>query len=360
MSWPDLSNDVSKLIYDKLHHRLDRIRFSFVCKRWNTIHRELNTRPFLMYYSSSSTDHHFTFRGPPLDRTFSRKIRVSADVIASKQGWLLIKDRENPLLYCCNPFTCNQINLPKFDPGVNPNAVFTAPPSSRDCVLFVVGSTDVGSEFVTINFIRCGDPYFSWKIFRVRNISDAVSCKGLAYHEGKLYCFFDSGKLGIWKLINNDWTVVASPLKPIPQTAARMTTTSRIMTMVRSLGIQYDYLPPGPFKEYHMMNCEGDILVLCTSKGFVPFSIFELDTKKMDWVNVTNLKHRAIFFNAGRNRCSSIAIRADKLSLRNKIFYFYEHVGSYIWIYDLETRSHRLSDSYPDKLEDLQVWIDPI
>ncbi|KAK9288167.1 hypothetical protein L1049_016616 [Liquidambar formosana] len=111
-----------------------------------------------------------------------RRIFIGADLLASKNGWLLLKNCDRPFLY--NPFMREMINLPNLDIGSD-KATLSTMSTSAECMVFVIKRSMTGDKII-ISMYHCGDT--EWTTYTFEGLFNCV--KDVVYSKGKFYCVF--------------------------------------------------------------------------------------------------------------------------------------------------------------------------
>ncbi|EXC34677.1 F-box/kelch-repeat protein [Morus notabilis] len=201
--WSDLPFELLSQISDRLH-LIDLLRFRAVCKQWkvasSTSTAESESSPgrqpwFLMYADGSQcrliseAAKNFTVDVPELDG--------GATCLASSHGWLLVLQNHGAIFFFC-PFSRARIDLPRLDgPELSDLdvAVFSAPPSSRDCAVAVARRKS--PSVLGLTLIRRGEE--KWTVLEFyASLSTTVSCG--AYRGGSFYFFDSKDGLAIFSL----------------------------------------------------------------------------------------------------------------------------------------------------------------
>lgn len=231
-SLSDLSNDILITIALLLSY-CDLVRLATLCK---TFHRlavyvvQLQRRrdiPWLMDIDRY-TLHSNIFKSELLDFQFNQSFSLSkiigsqvrellyiGSVVASKYGWLLITESRFPTnpKYCfCSPLTNEIIQLPPIgSDDYFIGATFSSPPTSSDCVVFLIckrGLTKAKRNICSIS--TCNLRERRWTTY-TSNVPPEAQIWEVAYVNGSFYCAFTDGStvlLGTFNVALQDWTIV--------------------------------------------------------------------------------------------------------------------------------------------------------
>ncbi|XP_077219393.1 uncharacterized protein LOC143853490 [Tasmannia lanceolata] len=156
--WIDLPIEIGVLIAARLH-LIEFHAFRSVCKQWR-LAASLNSstlpqsfKPWILFYGE---DKCFLYNiESPKSYFMQIPELIGADCIASEQGWLLVHLDER--LFFFNIFSRAKINLPQIPDFKFSNhvATFSAPPTSKDCIVFV-NRISPTTETIEINMCRHG------------------------------------------------------------------------------------------------------------------------------------------------------------------------------------------------------------
>ncbi|RVW53250.1 F-box/kelch-repeat protein [Vitis vinifera] len=215
--WSNLPDEILVMLFKRLLHICDRIRFRAVCKGWRLPVRLIQglfpipKLPWTMEYMwKKTTDSNRTssickLREPDLHQGSSasrsyivengmmegRSNFVDAEACASRDGWVLFSKEEGKgslLFFFFSPFTKAVISLPHLESPGFEVATFSSAPTFPDCVVFVTHPPESGK--ISISICRpCGDDRtWNGSIFRVPEFFDSV--ESVAYMGGSFYCHF--------------------------------------------------------------------------------------------------------------------------------------------------------------------------
>ncbi|KAL6217144.1 hypothetical protein ACLB2K_010361 [Fragaria x ananassa] len=201
-SWSDLPLDILCEVADRLPYR-DLVRSAALCKTWRRViygaHLpQLSTLlvSYLITYTCNRDGKHIEFldmQGETYKYTVKHELLVGTNPgpYASKYGWLLLNryglNKEQFYLY--NPFCNEVIQLPELDlePGFYVEiATFTAPPTSPNCVIFVLcRKYQSRSQNCNISTYKLGNR--RWSNYKT---TCQGSVEGVTYVDGIFYCIF--------------------------------------------------------------------------------------------------------------------------------------------------------------------------
>ncbi|XVF32686.1 hypothetical protein REPUB_Repub17cG0104100 [Reevesia pubescens] len=197
MEWTDLPCELLPSIADRLG-LVELLSFRGVCKDWNsassTASAEIEALPnhepwFLLYGENNSQCTLVTESG----RKYSITIPElnGATCLASSQGWLLLF-REGSLFFFC-PFSRAKIDIPGQFPHTvisDHVAVFSAPPTSQDCVVCVITNTNENEEEL-LEFYVIHRGATAWTNYELD--VGPYKTEFAAYHNGGFYFFDNTG-----------------------------------------------------------------------------------------------------------------------------------------------------------------------
>lgn len=179
---------------------IDLLRFRAVCKDWNSasfaataeIEAIPDQDPWCLIYGGNSSECSLITKSDGKHTIYIPEMN-GATCLASSQGWLLLF-REGSMFFFC-PLSRAKIDLPGPFPHTAINdhvAVFSAPPTSKDCVVAVVSRTK--TETLELHMIDRGAT--AWIQHKLASIVP-IKIQYAAYHNGVFY-FFDN---------KSDWMV---------------------------------------------------------------------------------------------------------------------------------------------------------
>ncbi|CAK7347684.1 unnamed protein product [Dovyalis caffra] len=137
-------------------------------------------------------------------------------LLLSKHGWLRlfsVMASSNSSLYFVHLFTGSKIYLPCLGISSLERPIFaiTAPPTSEDCVIFIVSCIEdkVGNDCAKIKFCHRRQSAWSTGIISVEDyrISDVDN---LVFAGGFFYCLHQGGHLSAFSVSGHSWTVCRS------------------------------------------------------------------------------------------------------------------------------------------------------
>ncbi|KAM7255047.1 hypothetical protein ACFE04_020288 [Oxalis oulophora] len=335
-SWLDLPKDVSTLIVGRLTTVVDCIRFRCVCKNWNLAefsdHR--CKLPWLIGHQwEINQDGDFMgsckIHIPSTEKIYTGKnILVGeeeqiygAGICASKYQWLLLQRELYTFFY--NPYSKNIIRLPAKDIHFN-RATFSTSPTSPDCICFVMQSHKGGDQ---IYISTCSPGNTEWCTTVFDGFKKVV--EDVVYKNGKFYCIFSGGVLGVFDIADREWNVLTN-MKPL---AGKLTSPSRSRSQ--------------------LVESNGDLLLFCWCEVLY---VFKFNWSQNNWVRVTDLENRVIFLG-----CTSFSKPAEGefSHLGNRIYY---HGPRQTCFYSCNTgASQYCMEAYPWRMENSRerIWIEP-
>nr|XP_010917354.1 F-box/kelch-repeat protein At1g57790 [Elaeis guineensis] len=295
--WSDLPLEIVELFAAHLSW-VDQIHFNAVCKNWNSISDNFQTKkhmPVLMYTSGSDGECNFF---DPIDgKSYSIEIEELSsdeplDLRFSKNGWVLISEGDLSL-FIINPFTETVINLPELDESLYcfTGISFSSPPTSSDCVVFGIGGTN--STYVYISLWRHGDN--AWKdLWYDNNLPFCATYNNPVFHHGLFYCLGSYGNLGVFNPRDMTWTVLERP-KPIHS----------VVNEERRL------------EDCYLVESNGELLSVFNGNAAKPILVFRLDKSKMTWRKVDDLGKETLFLDVR----TSLSVRAPKKEFGSRIYF---------------------------------------
>lgn len=330
--WSDLPLDVLHIIAEQLDV-VDQIHFKAVCKNWRQIQivRPNKKLPWLMEHSWALDENVYSvccFYRPSADRSYVTRNKIEGEefnvlhgavICASKYGWLLLQ--KSSLSFFYNPYTKRIIKLPDLDLSFN-RTTFSSVPTSPDCFCFVIESSK-DNDKIYLHICRPGD--CQWSTLMLDGFRRAVL--DVVYSNGNFYCVFNGGALGTFCVADRHWSL--------------LTTTELIS---RAL---FD-------SRAHMVESEGQLLLVCPSKFF---EVFKFDWLAKTWLKINKLGCRALFLG-----CTSFSVSAegDTSGFAERI-YHHRDSYSYSYYYLMETQQSYRCTFYPWDIKrgTERVWIQP-
>ncbi|XP_012833308.1 PREDICTED: F-box protein At3g56470-like [Erythranthe guttata] len=125
-----------------------------------------------------------------------------AEILYSKDGWLLMSQINNGPLFFFNPLTRQKFQLPRTEEPFD-SVCFTSPPTCSDCFVFgIFGSSH--SDETEYGLIRFGDE--EWKIELYDGFMYA-NCPPV-FHNGLYYCLDDEWRsFRVYDPTTDGWTI---------------------------------------------------------------------------------------------------------------------------------------------------------
>ncbi|KAJ7958032.1 F-box/kelch-repeat protein [Quillaja saponaria] len=138
--------------------------------------------------------------------------------LLSKYGWLLLFSSmdcssSNPSLFFFNPFLQSIIDLPFIDVSCLKQPVFsiTAPPTSRDCTMFLISCCDeIASNKIKICIWQHGEDKWNSMTFRHGDLKIPYVIN-IVFVKGIFYCFHAGGHLSAFNVSNCSWSYLLGP-----------------------------------------------------------------------------------------------------------------------------------------------------
>ncbi|XP_052211236.1 F-box protein At4g00893-like isoform X2 [Diospyros lotus] len=237
--WSDLPPELLSPIADRLG-LIELLGFRGSCKSWqsasSTATAEIESSPdqnpwFILYGEDSkcilyseSAKKKYTINIPELD---------GATCLASSHGWLLLYCKQSIFFFC--PFSRAKIELPEFPHSDLSNhvGVFSAPPTSENCVVCVINRQD--DRIVELNMLCRGAEAWT-KDEHVCAFDCLENISSATYHEGNFYFLDNANKMLTYSVNKKKWTRY------------------RIIENRKDTSPDADYLPFG-YKRSYFRNC---------------------------------------------------------------------------------------------------------
>nr|KJB23171.1 hypothetical protein B456_004G085100 [Gossypium raimondii] len=173
---------------------IDLLRFRAVCKDWNSasfaataeIEAIPDQEPWCLIYGGNNSECSLITESDGKHTIYIPEMN-GATCLASSQGWLLLF-REGSMFFFC-PLSGAKIDLPGPFPHTAINdhvAVFSAPPTSKDCVVAVVSRTE--TETLELHMIERGAT--AWTEHKLASMVP-TKIQYAAHYNGGFY-FFDN------------------------------------------------------------------------------------------------------------------------------------------------------------------------
>ncbi|KAE8686131.1 NAD(P)-binding Rossmann-fold superfamily protein, putative isoform 1 [Hibiscus syriacus] len=200
--WGDLPSELLPSIADRLG-LIELLGFRGVCKEWNSasstasaeIEASPDREPWFLIYGENDNSQCTLVTGSGRQYSITIPEMDGATCLASSQGWLLLF-REGSMFFFC-PFSRAKIELPvpcelahrEFSDDV---AMFSAPPTSKDCVVCIACRTKQ-REGLELYMIHRGAN--SWTKHKLESFPNKIVYA--AYHNGVFY-YFDNTCLMVY------------------------------------------------------------------------------------------------------------------------------------------------------------------
>ncbi|KAK4432568.1 F-box/kelch-repeat protein [Sesamum alatum] len=269
----DLPTELLERILSPLDLR-NNIRAAAVCKSWQAVAtsvRKSNRHPWLMICPKVGNS--YDFYDPGQRETYSLDLPELKDsrICHAKDGWLLLSKARTRRIFFFSPYTLELIKLPKLQ-SVHEAIVFTAAPTSDNCIVFTVNH--VNPMAVAVSTCRPGDDAWTTIIFENQLPFVSGICTKIVFSKGRFYCLSEPGWLGVYNTNNGIWAVLSVPPPKCTE-----------------------YLPPDYWwKGKYMAEFNGDIFVVYTCGAVNPF-VYKLDETKQVWVEMRSLGGMTFFAN---------------------------------------------------------------
>ncbi|XP_058077121.1 F-box/kelch-repeat protein At1g57790-like [Magnolia sinica] len=195
--WASLPTELLEHIIDRLP-LIEYLTFRGVCKSWRSASSDYSPknqpkahRPWILFFSPTSPTKCFLYNEPS-ESYYNIEIPElqNSSCLASNHGWLLI--HHDGSLFFFNPFSRTKVELPEFkhSPISDHVATFSSPPTSEDCMVFLVSRSD--PKTFEINTCRRGENEWT-TICCSQKQSNLNAITGAVFSEGEFY-YFDSDK----------------------------------------------------------------------------------------------------------------------------------------------------------------------
>ncbi|TXG65847.1 hypothetical protein EZV62_007122 [Acer yangbiense] len=310
----DLPVEIINFIAERLYYT-DQIRFRAVCKRLrSSIYNHIkfaDKLPWIMGYSENKyiRSSLFYLYEPSQKRRYrlDNEILVGAELHASKFGWLLLSRKTKSstslhsfFFYC--PFTGEIIQLPELDMGDANRATFSTPPTSSNCVIFVISIHLLYLKDIDYKFCvsTCSPGDTTWR----SNLRLGETYGGLmfnaAYVNGVFYCAFHAYQMmGAYNHALQEWKV-----HPYPPVFKRRT---------------YYFL--------YLIESPDDRSVILLSKhktGPAEYcvNVFRFDQSQMKWYRIENFTSG---YSKGHDRDDEQTVEIENLNKR--MLFYCDHNG---------------------------------
>ena len=168
---------------------------------------------FLLLDTNDSLEHTRTFRATSKLGNLADKGTIydfdmpelhGAYVLLSKYGWLLLYSSGD--LFFFHMFSRTRIDIPPVNVAEMWSPLFeiTAPPTSPDCILFMIGNF-VESHILKykVKVWSCKDS--SWNIIEFRSSPERTGVKFVTLVDGKWYCTHVNGYHSVIDVANRSW-----------------------------------------------------------------------------------------------------------------------------------------------------------
>lgn len=270
-TWSDLPPELLELIFSQLTLH-DNIRASAVCKRWHSVAtsvRVVNQSPWIMYFPKHGNL--YDFYNPSNRESYSLELPElqGSRVCYTKDSWLLLYRPNIHRIFFFNPFTREELKLPRFELTCQ-MAAFSCAPTSPNCVVFTVKY--VAPTVVGISTCKPGAT--EWTTVNYPNRFPFVSSiwNKLVFSNGVFYCLSLTGWLGVFDPQERTWSVLVVPPPKCPS----------------------EFSAKNWYKGKFMAERGGDILVIYTFCGPDPM-VFRLDLRNRAWEKVRSLDGATLF-----------------------------------------------------------------
>ncbi|KAF6160623.1 hypothetical protein GIB67_019563 [Kingdonia uniflora] len=298
--WFDLPVELVECIMGKLLFT-DQVCFRSVCKRWRSVRRVKPAKqiPWLLIW------HNKSFASCKLyDPVYKKTLTIhntclkdfpysGAVIWSSIKGWLLISFHDNSSFILYSPFTNEIIQFPPFDHCIKDfytsAAMFSSPPSSPDCIIFIKLHGRNSTQSIFIKTCRPGDSSWTSKNFNINQLF--LDSNVGVYNDGFFYCINNNIRiLGTYNVALQTWTVL-----DIPSTL------------------------PGNVFVYHRRLVEYGGELLSVPYGDNPETILRLPRTQESWVQFDSLGDRVIFIS---NTIGLVSDSAPKSGIKNGVYSF--------------------------------------
>ena len=340
-SWSDLPEELIVSIMECLYVA-DRIRFRAVCKNWSVksarvVVKTIDKLPWTMVYKwrnpkSWSNPRSFCKLYEPrrhnrklsyvveIGRINGRRNFVSAEVYASRDGWVLLYESYKRKLFFFNPFTKEVIYLPPMSSSEVALATFSSAPVSLNCFVFIP-SYRVGKFHAEL--YSHADK--AWKTYNlITDIDHRVGVlNAVCYMKGTFYCHFDSFHLAAFDMMAGQEQ----------QPSIVMTTHPPLDTDSWS----WEYIWPR-----YLLECDGDFFLVNISSSHRKLCVLKLDWERKEWVRVSSLEGRAMFLG---HASYCVSAGGETETIANRIYYYNGGVPSFL---TLDGYEHDYPNPDPD------------
>ncbi|XP_043700424.1 F-box/kelch-repeat protein At1g57790-like [Telopea speciosissima] len=341
--WSDLPTDLLKLIETNLTLE-DSIRFSYVCKNWNSLdrsHRVINQTPILLFHPIND-DAICEFFDPSQRKSYFHQVPelLNAVIYSSKDDWLLVSN--NILgIYLLNPFTNSKIDLPYFDPEQfqELEVTLSCAPTSPAFMVFAIRDTYPDTlPGVTINIWHFGDSQWTTinHFYQDELLQFAVYGLTPFFCNGLFYCLntHNFNMIGVFDPKEYTWSILPVP-PPMP---------------IRFTDLNYMW------RAVFMAEFKGELLFVHMLYPRNP-NIFKLDLYENRWVEIRSLEGETLFVSEA---CSLLESEIPRISRNNVYLPRIHRYGNRCYSYSLEDSRYYPIRYWPNwtRFEDFDVvWI---
>lgn len=265
-SWSDLPIDILHSIVSRLP-LADYSSIAAACKEWSRVVPlvyPVYQCPLLMHYMKKEQGV-CRYYNPYFNKTFvvDSLLNFSGSrFLYSKDGWILLGRGCEFIFVHAITGTVRSFQV---DFGYSGNVAFSCPPSSSDCIVFLISSSgQMDVDIKTIqgeNFSICTTMYLENDFpFRMSDYSNPV------FLHGQFYCLGSEGNLAVFSLSGGLWNVLKKPEKP-------------------DICFQRNYL----------VESKGDLMSVFIGKLESSFHVFRLNQSDMVWEKNESLGDQALF-----------------------------------------------------------------
>ncbi|OWM79078.1 hypothetical protein CDL15_Pgr003249 [Punica granatum] len=279
--------------------------------------------------------HLYEFYDPSRREAYSLELPElqGSRICYTKDSWLLLYRPRIHCMFFFNPFTREELKLPRFELTYQMVA-FSCAPTSPDCVVFTVKHS--GPTVVAISTYQPGAS--EWTTVNYQNRLPFVSStwNKLVFSNGVFYCLSITGWLGVFDPKEHTWNVLVVPPPKCPN----------------------NFFAKNQWKGKFMAEHKGEILVIYTYCSQNP-NVFKLDHRNMVWEEVKTLEEVTLFasFLTSHSRTDLSGIMTNSIYFSKVRFY-----GKQCISYSLRSRRY-----YPckqcydcgDQAPFESIWIEP-
>ncbi|XP_051149358.1 F-box/kelch-repeat protein At1g57790-like [Andrographis paniculata] len=285
----DFPSDVLEQILSLLSSK-DRARASAVSRKWRDVAysvKRIHRPPKFLYFNKIYKNFLVCDLASCRSHITPHPNLPGGDVSYAKDGWILFHDSDIGAMNFYNPPSAEWIELPEIDLNFC-RAGFTAPPTSPNCVVFLLHSCRTEACVNAITW-RPGDmawTYFkyeyehpsissTWKIVgdnRDENPSCSYTWKSIVVRDGIFYSFNIFGDIGIFDPVRRTW---------------RARSCKRLKSIWHMNKVCWDYY-------MFMAEYRGDFFLAQTS-GYRFLNIYKLDEVSYRWYKVKDLGGATFF-----------------------------------------------------------------